>query len=271
MLQASTLFSRGRCPAPAPRGVLILGLMVALVLPMVAVAGHHNPAAEGFNLAGSDAVAIAVADKAMEAMGGREAWDQTRYLSWNFFGMRTHLWDKWTGNLRFEQGDLLVLMNVHSREGLAYRGGEELAGENRAKALTSGYKAWINDSYWLLMPYKLKDSGVTLRYVGEQNMEDGRLADVLQLTFADVGVTPENKYHVFAAKDTGLIEQWSFFRSASDEEPGFTTPWAKWSKIGSIMLSGDRGQRQVSEIAVYEDVPAAAFSRPDELDRSSWR
>lgn len=269
MLQAYSLVLEGR------RGVAVrlavTSALLAILLSSVAVARHHNPPAAGFNLAGSDAQAIAVADKAMEAMGGREAWDQTRYLSWNFFGLRTHLWDKWTGDLRFEQGGLLVLMNVQSREGSAFRDGQELSGEATAKAITTGYKAWINDSYWLLMPYKLKDSGVTLRYVGEQTMEDGRAADVLQLTFEGVGVTPENKYHVFAAKDTGLVEQWSFFRSATDEEPGFTTPWAKWSQFGSIMLSGDRGQRQVSDIMVYEEVVAEAFTQPAVPDRSSWQ
>jgi hypothetical protein len=44
-----------------------------------------NPAAEGFNESGSDAKAMAIADEVMQAMGGRKAWDKTRYLSWKFF------------------------------------------------------------------------------------------------------------------------------------------------------------------------------------------
>lgn len=240
-------------------------------LAMVGAAGaQDNPPADGFNASASDARAIELADRAMQAMGGRAAWDATRYLSWNFFGMRTHLWDRWTGDLRYEQGDSLVLMNINTREGRAFKGGNELTGEDLAKALEGGYRAWVNDSYWLLMPYKLKDSGVTLRYVGEQDMEDGRAADVVQLTFEDVGVTPENKYHVFVAKDTGLVEQWSFFRSASDEEPGFTTPWAKWTRHGEILLSGDRGQRQLSDIVVYDEIDRSAFEDPAPTDRSDW-
>lgn len=249
---------------------LVCSLLVCFVM-VGATSAQDNPPAEGFNAEGSDARAIELADAVMEAMGGRDAWDATRYLSWNFFGMRTHLWDKWTGDLRYEQGDSLVLMNINSREGRAFKGGVELAGEDLAKALDGGYRAWVNDSYWLLMPYKLKDSGVTLRYVGEQAMEDGRTADVLQLTFEDVGVTPENKYHVFVAKDTGLVEQWAFFRSASDEEPGFKTPWAKWTRHGEVLLSGDRGQRQLSDIAVYESVDRSVFEDPAPMDRTGWR
>ena len=248
----------------------VMFLLVGLAAAGVAVA-QDNPPADGFNVASSDARAIELADSVMAAMGGRKAWDATRYLSWNFFGMRTHLWDKWTGDLRYEQGDSLVLMNINSREGRAFKGGAELEGEELAKALEGGYRAWVNDSYWLLMPYKLKDSGVTLRYVGEQAMDDGRAADVLQLTFEDVGVTPENKYHVFVAKDSGLVEQWAFFRSASDEAPGFKTPWAKWTRHGNVLLSGDRGQRQLSDITVYENIDRSAFDNPEPTDRSAWR
>ena len=45
---------------------------------------ESNPPAEGFDAENSDAKAIAIADEVMEAMGGRAAYDSTRYLSWNF-------------------------------------------------------------------------------------------------------------------------------------------------------------------------------------------
>ena len=61
-----------------------------------------NPAAEGFDMAGSDKEAIAIADEVMEAMGGRKAYDNTRFISWNFFGARKHIWDKQTGDVRIE-------------------------------------------------------------------------------------------------------------------------------------------------------------------------
>ena len=53
----------------------------------------------------------------MSAMGGHENWDDTRYITWRFFGFRLQVWDKWTGDLRFEQGEMTVLMNIHSKEG----------------------------------------------------------------------------------------------------------------------------------------------------------
>ena len=111
----------------------------------------------------------------MAAMGGRANWDATRYITWRFFGFRLHVWDRWTGDIRFEQDDLTVLMNIHTREGRAFAAGVEISDpDTLAAKLDHGYRAWINDSYWLVMPYKLKDTGVTLRYRGLEATEDGR-------------------------------------------------------------------------------------------------
>ena len=54
----------------------------------------NNPPADGFNSAQSDIEAVEIADQVMMAMGGRAAWDATRYLAWDFFGARKLIWDK---------------------------------------------------------------------------------------------------------------------------------------------------------------------------------
>ena len=248
-----------------------LTLLILILLSSPVSSSDKNSPAEGFDLEGSDPQAIDIADRVMEAMGGRENYDNTRYLSWNFFGMRTHIWDKWTGDLRFQQGTTLTLMNVNSREGRIWTDGEEITDpEALAEALQKGYESWINDSYWLLMPYKLKDSGVTLTYLGDGQTEEGRDAHVLQLTFEEVGVTPDNKYHVFVDKERMLVEQWNFFNSYTDDEPRFKTPWAKWTRHGDVLLSGDRGQRQLSDIAVFEELPESVFTSHEQVTLDAY-
>lgn len=231
-----------------------------------------NPAAEGFNAKDSDEKAIAIADAVMEKMGGRKAWDDTRYIAWKFFGFRMHHWDKHTGNIRVETERegvrTVVLSNLHTNQGSAWVNGEEITDpEKLAGMMKNANSWWINDAYWIVMPYKLKDSGVTLKYVGERDMEDGRASDVLALTFDSVGNTPDNKYEVFVAKDSGLVEQWSFFRNADDEEPGMTTPWHNWQSHGNILLSADRGMRggqpsRHTDVAVFETLPESVFTDP---------
>jgi hypothetical protein len=125
---------------------------------------------------------------------------------------------------------------------------------------------WINDSYWLVMPFKLKDSGVTLKYMGQDTTLAGEMAEVLQLTFKEVGNTPNNKYHVYVNPETYLVTQWDFFTTASDESPRFSSPWTGYQQHGSIMLSGGRGQRSIGDIAVLESVPAGAFTSLEPLE-----
>jgi len=121
----------------------------------------------------------------------------------------------------------------------------------------------VNDSYWMFMPFKLLDPGVNLVYVGEDLMADDRAADVLQLTFESVGVTPDNKYLIYVARDTGLVEQWSYFPTRDAAEPGFTRPWAEWQRFGDIMLATNHGRGADWDIAVYDELPAALYTDPD--------
>ena len=79
--------------------------VVALTTALIgsgALFAEENPAAPGFNAEGSDQKAITIEDSVMETMGGRQAWDNTRYLTWRFFGRRRHVWDKYTGDIRVE-------------------------------------------------------------------------------------------------------------------------------------------------------------------------
>ncbi len=228
----------------------------------------ENAPAQGFDLEGSDPRAIVIADKVMKAMGGRKAWDETRYLTWNFFGVRKLLWDKWNGDVRVDylNKDLQVIVNIHTMKGKVKKDGQELTHpDSLSQYLTQGKNAWINDSYWLVMPFKLKDSGVTLSYLKEDSTQAGKPAHLLELTFKDVGVTPENYYEVWVDMDTNLVSQWAFYRNHAASEPSFTMPWQDYKQYGQIMLSGNRGERHLTDIQVLEQVPDDTFQRFEAL------
>ncbi|MFN8347694.1 MAG: hypothetical protein U0X91_22005 [Spirosomataceae bacterium] len=230
---------------------------------------QKNPAATGFDEAGSDAKAIQIADRAMEAMGGRKNWDKTHYIAWNFFGNRKLIWDKWSGNVRVDNvnNDQTVLLNINDGKGRVFKNGQELTQpDSVAKYVRNGKGAWINDGYWLLMPFKLKDSGVTLKYIGEEKTQDGAEADLLQLTFKGVGNTPDNKYKVWVNKANGLVWQWAYFQKFDAEKPNFIRPWTDYQKHGKILISGERGDRDLTDIKVFDKLPESIFTdfkRPD--------
>ncbi len=240
--------------------------MFVSILVLSALAAAYPPAIVAPQ---SDARAVEIARSTLQAMGGEQAWNNTRYISWKFMGGRLHVWDKWTGNHRIEQdtreGDRLVsLINVNAREGRFFRNGVEVTdAEERDQLVARAIGAWINDTYWMFMPYKLLDPGVTLKYLGEKPMEDGRPAEVLQLTFDNVGNTPNNKYEVFIAKDSGLVEQWTHWTNVDDPEPRFTLPWADWQQFGNIMLATNKGRDRDWSIHVYDTLPESVFTEPE--------
>lgn len=227
------------------------------------VISEINPPAKGFNLNNSDEQAILIADKAMEAMGGRKNWDETRYISWNFFGRRKLFWDKKTGNVRIEipAKQTVMLVNIFNHAGKVKVAEEQLTQpDSIAKYVKQAESIWINDSYWLAMPFKLKDSGVTLKYLREDTIQTGQKADVLQLTFEEVGLTPENKYEVFVDKETNLVSQWAFYPTAKSDSARFILPWKNYKLHGKIKLSGNRGDYSLSDINVLENVDEKLFN-----------
>ena len=232
-----------------------------------------NPPADGFDMAGSDPKAVQIADQVMAAMGGRKAWDNTHLIAWNFFGARKLVWDKWTGDVRIDnlRNDQTVLMNVNNNKGRVFKNGKELTEpDSVAKYVKSGKEAWINDSYWLVMPFKLKDSGVTLKYVGEDSTKTGKAADVIQMTFKGVGVTPDNKYNIWVDKQSHLVTQWAHYPKYTDEQPRFTLPWGDYQKRGGILLSGERGDRDLTDIMVFTGLPGEVFSDFTRTDLSRY-
>jgi hypothetical protein len=232
-----------------------------------------NPPAEGFDMINSHPVAIEIADKVMEAMGGRSAWDSTRYISWNFFGSRHLIWDKQAGNVRIDFPDSTVYqVNIFDGSGRVFKQNEEVINpDSLAKELDRAKRIWINDSYWLVMPFKLKDSGVTLKHLGTEETLEGVPSNVLELTFKEVGVTPENRYLVYVDTATNLVNQWAYYKQADQDSANFVIPWRNYQEYRGILLSDNRGQRQLSEVAVYETLPEQVFTTLDQIDLSSYQ
>ncbi|MEQ9305278.1 MAG: hypothetical protein RJQ14_15320 [Marinoscillum sp.] len=229
---------------------------------------YNNPPAEGFNVEESSPIAVLMADQVMNAMGGREAWDKTNVIYWNFFGARTLLWDKENHKVRIDipKDEMILSLNMNDMSGKVWKSGEPMTNiDSLTKYLERAKRIWINDSYWLVMPFKLKDSGVTLSYVAEDTTQTGIRCDVLRLTFEGVGVTPQNAYDVWVDIDEKQIKQWAYYSEANQSEPNFVLPWTDYQQYGDIKLSGERGERDLTDIAVLKKVPKGAFDSPEAL------
>ncbi len=211
----------------------------------------QSTADTGFAPSTSDPEAIRIADEVMVALGGRKNYDAVKYLSFHFIVTKgdtqlsdwRHDWDRRNNNYRLEtttrDGDhLRIIFNLDTQNGAVFKNGQALEGEEKIQWLGRAYARYINDTYWLLMPYKLKDPGVVLKYDGEQEMS-GFKYDIVSLGFADsVGLTPWNMYRVFVDEATRLVHRWEYF----EKEGAAPSPawWENWRVYDGIKLAEER-------------------------------
>jgi hypothetical protein len=176
-----------------------------------------------------------------------------------------HTWDRWTGDYRLEGVDRdsgepwLALFNVNSRDGRVWLGNEEIVGGDLAGHLERAYGRYINDTYWLLMPWKWLDPGVNLAYIGTELVGEG-LCDVVELTFGEVGLTSNDRYRGFVDRDSGLMVRWSYVLQDEAGEPGDGEPttwdWTDWNEADPGVWFSQRKTR------VGGDGPPVAITSP---------
>ena len=246
-----------------------LCLLAATMLAVAPVAAQPSASSDA-----SDPAAIALAEATLEAMGGAEAWNETRFVRFEFFGFRLHHWDRHTGRHRLEgqtrDGDsYVVLHTIGADGGQAWLNGEALAGEDLAQWLERAHGAWINDTYWLVMPYKLLDPGVTLKVAGEETLE-GKVYDKVLLTFDGVGLTPGDRYWAYINRETGLMDRWAYHLEnweAEREPTGWW--WRDWDRYGKVLLSprrhneADDRTAMLDQLAVFDQLPDSVFTSPE--------
>ncbi|MBW3535485.1 MAG: hypothetical protein KY453_09765 [Gemmatimonadetes bacterium] len=233
----------------------------------------------------ADPAAQQVWTRMMETLAPGDGWARTRYLAFDFVVdrgedgrlVRSHRWDVWSGDYRVEapvgeEGTLVALFDVDEpTAGRAWLDGTPVEGARADSLLERAHAMFINDSYWLLMPYKWADEGVHARYLGEME-EWGETWEVVELTFDSVGLTPRNRYRAFVDPETGRMELWQHFRDTDDEEPAFTTAWTGWQRYGPISLASGRPDQEgvdrltFENLEASESVPDNAFAPPTSGD-----
>lgn len=219
--------------------------------------------------------ADAVARRAIDMLAG-PAWDEARYFAFTFNVERegkivasyAQRWDRFTGDYRVagknrEGEEQLVIMNINTKEGRAWKNGQEVA--EAKDLLTFGYRRFINDTYWLLMGFKTFDPGVTREAAGEKS-ECGATYDVVKLSFKNVGLTPDDVYWMWVNRDTGLVDQWHMKLTGSkpEDEPSVVM-FRDYRRFAGLLISTRREMKggtviRLDDVAVAKEVPAGAFA-----------
>jgi len=117
----------------------------------------------------------------------------------------------------------------------------------------AAYHRWVNDSYWLLAPLKLRNPGVTLEYKGKQELE-GKTLHVLSSRYDSVGLTPQDQYNFYIDPASNLVVYWDYMPNPSKKVSG---SWEDYQDFSGLKLSTDRqfGGRHIwfSDVKVETD------------------
>jgi len=223
----------------------------------------NTPVEQSVDNSVKDPKAVAIAQNVMTAMGGQQKWDDLKYVSWTFFGSRHLLWDKQNNRVRIKspKDTTTYLVELDTGIGKKLSPGKIIHSRIDQKAIDRGKNIWINDMYWLFMPFKMMDPGVNLKYLRQDTTQAGVISEVVELTFNEVGNTPDNKYEVYIDQSDNLVKQWSFFKSASDEEPSAIWPWDNYKSYNGLLLSAERSDdKGPSNVKVYDTMDDKVFT-----------
>ena len=262
---------------PAPRRVA-LSLVVAVLAGCTEAPRDAAPAPSPALASAADSLAMRIVD----AGGGMAAFDALPALRFDFTVIRDsvetsrnlHLWDRRAGRSRLEwtAGDSL-LVALFDTEGAAdgipangqvFFQGAALDSADARSRLAEAYRRFINDMYWLLAPLKVFDSGVSRDLAPDSADTD---TEVLTLRFAEVGLTPGDRYWMRADRETGAMVSWSFvLQSGRTGTYAWTDPWTLDTPAGRLSLPARKSARSgttsiVTPVATAQ-IDAASFSDP---------
>lgn len=213
-----------------------------------------------------DHKAIALAQQVIDGSGGIENWNNIKYISFDFFGSRQWHWDKHNNRYRVEsqRRNFRAAGKLDGSEiNLWLNGKLETNSDSLARYREFAYHAWINDTYWLVFPFKLLDPGVTLHYKGSCLADSLTTATCIQLTFDSVGVTPQNKYVAYIDTRRMEIIRWDYYESKDDSIISVSNSWKNYKNYGLIKLSSIRGDDSIGKIAIDEKLPDDLFKHVD--------
>ncbi|MGH9398615.1 MAG: hypothetical protein ACRD18_17420 [Terriglobia bacterium] len=226
-----------------------------------------------------DPKAVEIAKTMQDAMGGLDNWQNAHYVRYDFIVAhgpktlmgRSHLWDKQTGNYRLEQKTKdgktqVVLFNLGTKQGSVYVDGKKVEGAEAQKDLVGAYAAFVNDSWWLDMPWNWLNQGVNLKYIGAKK-RGSEMDDVVELTFNHVGLTPGDMYHAYVSRSSHLMTHWEYVLQ-SHKKGSWDWEYTETHglKLPRTHVSADRKTTiSMGHVEVLDSVDGAYFTDPSRM------
>jgi hypothetical protein len=175
---------------------------------------------------------------------GNDVWPTVTKLSFTFnvdrggqVMSRSHVWDLTTGENTVVTPEGETIVNVWAFDP-----------ETATDAETAAYRAWTNDSYWLLMPLKLDDPGVNFGPVAMTRDLPPSRANVTMSFDDGTGLTPGDQYDLAIDLRENVVDGWTF-----RPNPNVSVSWAweDYRDFNGLYLSTNRPPQSDGAPRIY--------------------
>ncbi|MFK7952017.1 MAG: hypothetical protein AB8B73_04165 [Ekhidna sp.] len=157
-----------------------------------------------------------LADEVLVSLN-KEGYDTLEYIGFTYDGNHHYQWNREENTVQVKWAEQDVFLNLNDKV------------QSFSLLELKAYEFFINDSFWLVAPFKVRDSGVIRSIV---DMEDAR---GLLLTYTSGGVTPGDSY-LWIVDSRGFPSSWKLWTS-NIPLGGVELTWAGWKKLNNVWFS----------------------------------
>ncbi|MCR8667781.1 hypothetical protein NO995_08815 [Aestuariibaculum sp. M13] len=168
---------------------------------------------------GQEADALA---KAMLTSLNYEAYENTKLIEWTFKKRHHYEWNKTNNTCKVYWKEYSVDLDLNNPNNhKAFVHSFDVHGELAIELIEKAVKYFNNDSFWLVAPYKVFDTGTERRIVDLPNNKKGLL-----ITYTAGGSTPGDSY-LWLFDETGKPSSFKMWTSILPID-GLEATWSDW-------------------------------------------
>ena len=157
-----------------------------------------------------------MADEVLAALN-KEGYDSIKYIGFTYAGVHHYQWNREDNTVQVKWDEQDVFVNLNNEM------------QSYSLLELKAYEYFINDSFWLVAPFKMRDPGVIRSTV---DMEENR---GLLLTYTSGGVTPGDSY-LWIIDSRGFPVAWKLWTS-NIPIGGLELSWDGWKKLNGVWFS----------------------------------
>ncbi len=187
-------------------------LLITVVLGFITFLSINESLPAGINEQGAERLI----DEVFSTLN-KPGYDSIRYIEFTFKGVHRYQWDREKEEVIVHWADQDVKLNLG------------IGVDNYNETEYQAYKYFVNDSFWLVAPFKARDEGVSATIVEVKN------ARGLLLSYSSGGLTPGDSY-LWIVDKSGFPKAWKLWTS-NVPIGGLMFSWENWTKLEGVYFS----------------------------------